>query len=394
MFGSSYAWPHLLYDCVAPEAIFFIIALSDGSLDFAIGAISGSIIVVSTIAVGAVLLISSRTLPFKLGHNRFVPDAGVVVQARFMVLGTILGSGSVLAFGFTVAYGVLGVLLYVMFVVYTLSPKRVAGWLGRLPGVGRPLKSFLTVVQHPREGSDDGDYTVSSGVVMVAVSGVVELGDDGEGGDVVDAEVGLHPPHHHHHTLRAAGALPPTGGAAEYYTSVTADGRVAVKAEGGHRSAVYKGTFMLTLGAILIALFSDDLVTGLAKISADAGLDPLVVAFFVAPLASEAPEILGAVAMSRKGSTKMVGIALSNLVGGTVAKVSILLGIMCFFGVFGGDSLQWEWRAVYVVSFVAVIVCGVAIGTLVTQLKRVEARMGYACLLLYGISAAACALAA
>ena len=44
----------------APETIFFITALETGNPNFAVGAISGSVIVVSTVAVGCCVYIGAR----------------------------------------------------------------------------------------------------------------------------------------------------------------------------------------------------------------------------------------------------------------------------------------------------------------------------------------------
>ena len=52
-----------------------------------------------------------------------------------------------------------------------------------------------------------------------------------------------------------------------------------------------------------------------------------VLAFFLAPIASEAPEILESVTLSMRGKTQNINIALSNLIGGTISKTTLLLGV-------------------------------------------------------------------
>jgi Ca2+/Na+ antiporter len=56
-------------------------------------------------------------------------------------------------------------------------------------------------------------------------------------------------------------------------------------------------------------------------------VNAILLAFFLAPIASEMPEILESISLSRKGNTQNINIAYSNLIGGTITKTTLLLGV-------------------------------------------------------------------
>jgi len=96
----------------APEAIFFITALSSSNPRFAVGAVSGSSIVVCTVALGAILWIggSSRSSGFFLLQPQ--------VKKQCMLLGISLGITTLIAItGFSTVLGVIGVLYYLLFLL-------------------------------------------------------------------------------------------------------------------------------------------------------------------------------------------------------------------------------------------------------------------------------------
>ena len=54
--------------------------------------------------------------------------------------------------------------------------------------------------------------------------------------------------------------------------------------------------------------------------------EPRVKGIYKTP-ASEAPEILESISLSRKGNSQNINIAFSNLVGGTITKTTLLCGV-------------------------------------------------------------------
>jgi len=257
----------------APEAIFFITALSSSNPRFAVGAVSGSSIVVCTVALGAILWIGASSRP--LGYILLQPQ----VKKQCMLLGISLGITTTIAItGFSTVLGVIGVLYYLLFIAYSLTNK--------LPEVG------------------DKEHEIEEG---------------------------------------------------------------NPEEEEEHDTPIYKGVLYLVAGGVLIFTFSRPFIFTVVSAASTLKVNPILLAFFLAPIASEMPEILESISLSRKGNTQNINIAFSNLIGGTMTKTTLLCGIFCFYGVAYG--YEWESPA-YSVSLSLLILCAgaaAAIGYLVKQ---------------------------
>lgn len=118
-----------------------------------------------------------------------------------------------------------------------------------------------------------------------------------------------------------------------------------------------KGVGYLLVGGVLIFLCSSPFITAVVEASAilkgeaasisnflvlsihcffffkKKKVSPTLLAFFLAPIASEMPEILEAVSLSRKGHVQAINVAYSNLIGGTITKTTLMCGIFSVFGV-------------------------------------------------------------
>jgi Ca2+/Na+ antiporter len=138
----------------------------------------------------------------------------------------------------------------------------------------------------------------------------------------------------------AAGKKDDSSAAGTELSPAGADVDVDVDEEHGEPEPVAKGAAYLVLGGGLIFLYADDFIDSVAGIARAWGVSSTLLAFFLAPIASEAPEILEAVMLSRKGYTQTINIALSNLVGGTISKTTLLFGIFNFYGVY--KNFAWE----------------------------------------------------
>lgn len=95
---------------------------------------------------------------------------------------------------------------------------------------------------------------------------------------------------------------------------------------------VWKGAGFLVTGGLLIVLFSSPFINAVVEAASVLDVNPILLAFFLAPVASEAPEILESISLSRKGNSQSINIAYSNLVGGTITKTTLLVGV-CADGV-------------------------------------------------------------
>jgi len=249
----------------APEAIFFVTALVSSNPRFAVGAVSGSSIVVCTVALGACLWIGARAR--KTGTIFLQAQ----VKRQCLLLGLSLSVTTSLAIiGFNTLVGVVGVLYYLCFIVYSLGNK--------LPEV------------------DEKEHDLEAGI---------------EEDDEEDVQV-------------------------------------------------HKGILYLTVGGVFIFAFSKPFIVCVVDAASSLHVNPILLAFFLAPIASEMPEILESVSLARKGNSQNINIAMSNLVGGTMSKTTLLCGIFCFFGV--SQEFQWESPS-YTISLCLLILCaGAAAG--------------------------------
>jgi len=272
----------------APETIFFITALSSDNPRFAVGAVSGSSIVVCTVALGACLWIGSQAR--KSGLISLQP--AVKKQCHILGASTLVTAAIVLT-GFTIPFGVVGVGFYIWFMIYSLKHKEIE-----------------------EEQKDE------------------ELAEPEE---------------------------------PEEDVSVT------------------KGVTYLCIGGLLIIVFSTPFIESVVAAAYTLKVNPILLAFFLAPIASEAPEILESISLSRKGNATSINVAFSNLIGGTITKTTLLCGIFCFFGV--SKKFTCESPS-YTLSLSLLIVCAgtaAAIGGLVKQQTKYHGLLLFGLFLLTGI---------
>jgi Ca2+/Na+ antiporter len=275
----------------APETIFFITALKSDNPRFAVGAVSGSSIVVCTVALGACLWIGSNARKSGL----IILQPAVKKQCQILGASTIV-TLAIVATGFTIPFGIVGVGFYLWFMYYSLQHKEI------------------------EEDSKQQDE---------------------EAGETSDEE--------------------------EEDVPVT------------------KGAAYLAAGGILIIVFSTPFIESVVETASALKVNPILLAFFLAPIASEAPEILESISLSRKGNATSINVAYSNLIGGTITKTTLLCGIFCFFGVY--KNFTWESPS-YTLSLMLLTICAASaasIGAFVKQQTKWHGAVLFALFLLTGI---------
>jgi cation:H+ antiporter len=272
----------------APEAIFFVTALSSGNPRFAVGAVSGSSIVVCTVALGVCLWIGASTR--KSGVIQLQP---AVKKQCVILASSLVVTTSIAVTGFTVVCGLAGVAFYMWFI-------------------------FSSLQDQPEESKEH---------------------DEEAGDDVEEMEEEL-----------------PTS----------------------------KGVMFLVVGGGLIVIFSSPFINSVVEAAAIMHVNPILLAFFLAPIASEAPEILESISLSRKGNAQSINIAYSNLIGGTITKTTLLCGIFCFFGVWKG----FIWEQSYSLSLVLLSVCAACAAGIGTMFHQQTKWHGLALLLLFVVTGA------
>jgi len=248
----------------APETIFFITSLNSGDARFAVGAMSGSTVVVCTVALGACLWIGSSAKR----NGEITLQPAVKNQCKILGVSTLI-TFIVAVTGYTVVCGVAGVGFYLWFM-------------------------WNSIQKQPEESK----------------------GHDLEAQEEDEEEEAERPISH--------------------------------------------GFFYLVAGGLLIIIFSEPFINAVVSTAKLFEVNPLLPAFFLAPIASEAPEILESISLSRKGNLQSINIAYSNLVGGTVTKTTLLLGILCFFGV--GKELEWSYPSFTISIFMMIFAANMAAG--------------------------------
>ena len=97
------------------------------------------------------------------------------------------------------------------------------------------------------------------------------------------------------------------------------------------------------IGTFLVVLFSDPMCDVLAEIGTRTGIPAFYVSFVLAPLASNAAELLAAFKYASNKSEKTIGIALQQLQGAACMNNTFCLSI--FMGLIYFRSLAWEYFA-------------------------------------------------
>jgi Ca2+/Na+ antiporter len=100
---------------------------------------------------------------------------------------------------------------------------------------------------------------------------------------------------------------------------------------------------MLFIGTTLVIMFSDPMVDVMQEIAVRAGLSPFYVAFILAPLASNASEVLASQYYAAKKTRKTITVSLSALEGAASMNNTFCLSIFMALIYFRG--LAWQYTA-------------------------------------------------
>ncbi|CEP00402.1 EF-hand domain-containing protein [Plasmodiophora brassicae] len=126
----------------------------------------------------------------------------------------------------------------------------------------------------------------------------------------------------------------------------------------------------LTVGAIVLLLFSDPMVGVLAEFANRTGIPAFYVSFIVAPLASNFSEIMASFVFAQKKTKKTIDIAFSTLLGAACMNNTLCLGV--FLGLVYFRNLFWEFSA----ETLSVILVELVVGLTVFQ-KTIRLWQGF-----------------
>jgi len=128
--------------------------------------------------------------------------------------------------------------------------------------------------------------------------------------------------------------------------------------------------WMMGWGVLLVTLFSDPIVTVFSGIGAITGIPPFYVAFVLAPIASNASEIIASYFYAKKKTSKTITISLATLMGAAVMNNTFVLGI--FLGLVRFRNLQWTFSAETISILFVEIVMTVVVLTRKVHTMRVN----------------------
>lgn len=135
----------------------------------------------------------------------------------------------------------------------------------------------------------------------------------------------------------------------------------------------------MLIGTVLILIISDPMVDVLDNMGTRLGIPSFYISFVLAPLASNASELIAAISYAKKKTRSSITVALSTLEGAACMNNTFCLAI--FMGLIYARGLAWHFTA----ETVAILVVEVAIGC-VAMLKVQRAYVGVGVLSLFPLS--------
>ena len=123
-----------------------------------------------------------------------------------------------------------------------------------------------------------------------------------------------------------------------------------------------RAAMLCGLGTALILLFSDPMVEVFSNVGKRLAVPPFYIAFVMAPLASNASELIASLLYASKKSRKTITVSLSALEGAACMNNTFCLAI--FMGLIYFKGLVWKFTAeTCAILLVQLLVAGVAVGT-------------------------------
>lgn len=130
------------------------------------------------------------------------------------------------------------------------------------------------------------------------------------------------------------------------------------------QAAIKKKAFiMLGLGTFLVMLFSDPMVDVMQEIANRIHMSAFYVSFCLAPLASNASELLSSMYYASKKTRKTITVSLSTLCGAASLNNTFCLSIFFFLIYFRG--LAWQYTA----ETLSIVVVEIILGLFVQKKK-------------------------
>ena len=141
-----------------------------------------------------------------------------------------------------------------------------------------------------------------------------------------------------------------------------------------------RACYLMGIGSILILIFSDPAIEVMSEVAKRTDISPFFVSFILAPLASNASEVIASYNYSLKKTRKTMKVALTTLEGAACMNNTLCLSI--FLGIVYFRDLKWKYTA----ETMAILFVQFAVG-LVARKRTVFRLIDAACILaLYPLS--------
>lgn len=109
------------------------------------------------------------------------------------------------------------------------------------------------------------------------------------------------------------------------------------------RQIKMRSLFKMSLGTLLVVVFSDPMVDIMGRMGVILNINSFYVSFVLAPIASNASELVAAYNYAKKRTTKSITTSLSTLIGAGIMNNTFCLGI--FFALIFFKKLAWVFTA-------------------------------------------------
>merc|ERR1712070_186088 len=143
------------------------------------------------------------------------------------------------------------------------------------------------------------------------------------------------------------------------------------------RRILLRSCSMMGLGTFLVVLFSDPIVDVFYEMGIKLHINPFYVSFVLAPMASNASEMVSAYNYAKRRTQKSINTALSTLEGAAVMNNTFVLGV--FYALIFVKGLAWEFTA----ETISIVLIQVLIGCMVLRVKTMRLLDGYIILSFY-----------
>ncbi|GAB9463890.1 Ca2 :cation antiporter [Globisporangium polare] len=125
------------------------------------------------------------------------------------------------------------------------------------------------------------------------------------------------------------------------------------------RKIKIRAGYMMFIGTALVLIFSDPMVDVLSEVGARTGIPAFYVSFVVAPLASNASELIASYNYALKKTSKTISISVSALLGAACMNNTFCLGIFAALMYFKAGGLVWEFSAETLAILLVELIIGV-----------------------------------